>query len=145
MAAGDSIFVRRKPGAVVRRGDIVVFRYPLDRRQMYIERVVGAPGDRIQLVRKALYLNGAPLEEPYVVHRTSYFDDYHDSFPSIPGSIPLPASARDMLAHHLVNGEIVVPEGNYFVLGDNRDNSSDSRYWGFLPALGVIGKPVLIY
>jgi signal peptidase I len=145
VAAGDSIFVRRKPGAAVRRGDIMVFRYPVDRRQVYIKRVVGAPGDRIKLVRKALYLNGAPLVEPYVVHRTSYFDDYRDSFPSIPGLISLPASARDMLAHHLVNGEIVVPDGNYFVLGDNRDNSSDSRYWGFVPALDVIGKPVLIY
>jgi signal peptidase I len=145
LALGDSIFVRREPGTAVRRGDIVVFRYPVDRRQVFIKRVLGAPGDRLKLVRKAVYLNGAPLEEPYVVHRTSYFDDYRDSFPSMPGSIPLPASARDMLAYHLVNGEVVVPEGNYFVLGDNRDNSLDSRYWGFVSARDVIGKPVLIY
>jgi signal peptidase I len=141
---GDRVLVRRSPGAAVQRGDIVAFRYPPDRRQVFLKRVIGAPGDRVRLVQKALYVNGAAVIEPYAIHTTGYMDVYRDNFPNEP-FFNLMMPARDMLAHHIAGGEVVVPDGNYFVLGDNRDNSLDSRYWGFVPQADIIGKPVLIY
>src|SRR5579864_6639541 len=127
-----------------RRGDIIVFRYPLNIKEDYVKRAIGVPGDHIRLVNKQLILNGRPVDEPYVVHKTSYVDSYRDNFPSQPNS-PLPPSALDMLEHHTVNGEVVVPPGFLFAMGDNRDNSSDSRYWGFVPRENIIGKPLIIY
>ena len=144
LLAGDRIFVQRLPRVTVRTGDLVVFRYPPDPRQSFIKRLVGMPGDRIRMVRKALYVNGKPIEEPYAIHRTRYMDDYRDNFPGAPPPM-LSTQGREMLADHMVGGEIVVPADSYFVLGDNRDDSLDSRYWGFVPAANVIGKPVLIY
>jgi signal peptidase I len=128
----------------VRRGDIIVFRYPLDIREDYVKRAIGVPGDHIRLVNKQLILNGKPMNEPYVVHKTGYIDSYRDNFPSTPNS-PLPPSALDMLEHHVVNGEVVVPPGFLFAMGDNRDNSSDSRYWGFVPRENIVGTPLIIY
>jgi len=132
------------PYREVRRGDVIVFRYPLDIREDYVKRAIGIPGDHIRLVDKKLILNGHPVEEPYVVHKTNYIDSYRDNFPSQPNS-PLPPSAVDMLEHHVENGEVVVPPGYLFAMGDNRDNSSDSRYWGFVPRENLVGTPVVIY
>ena len=128
----------------VRRGDIIVFRYPLDISEDYVKRAIGVPGDHIRLVNKQLILNGKPVNEPYVVHKTGYIDSYRDNFPSQPNS-PLPPSAIDMLEKHVVNGEVVVPPGFLFAMGDNRDNSSDSRYWGFVPRGNIVGTPLIIY
>ena len=89
-------------------------------------------------------MNGKPVNEPYVVHKTGYIDSYRDNFPSSPNS-PLPPSAIDMLERHTVNGEVVVPAGFLFAMGDNRDNSSDSRYWGFVPRENIVGTPLIIY
>lgn len=132
------------PYTPVQRGDIVVFRYPADIRQTFVKRVIGVPGDRIRIVNKDVFLNGRRLEEPYKVHKTSYIDSYRDNFPSEPNT-RIDARAREMLDRHVEGGEVVVPPGRYFVLGDNRDSSLDSRYWGFVPRENIIGKPLLIY
>jgi signal peptidase I len=132
------------PYEPVRRGDIIVFRYPLDLKLNYVKRVIGIPGDRIRMVNKRLWLNGAPAEEPYVRHVAPYFDSYRDNFPAAPGH-HLPARAWEMLSNHVRGGELIVPPGNYFAMGDNRDNSEDSRYWGFVPRENIIGEPLIIW
>jgi signal peptidase I len=128
----------------VKRGDIIVFRYPVDIKQTFVKRVMGVPGDRIKLVNKQVFLNQKKLDEPYVYHKTDYIDSYRDNFPGEPNAPPV-ASALDMLEHHIQNGEVVVPPGEYFAMGDNRDSSLDSRYWGFVPRANIIGKPLIIY
>jgi signal peptidase I len=128
----------------VRRGDVIVFRFPLNIRENYVKRAIGVPGDRIRLMNKQVYLNGRPLNEPYTVHKTPIMDSYRDNFPSEP-NVRLPESALNMLEHNVVNGEVVVPPDSYFAMGDNRDNSLDSRYWGFVPRANIIGKPLLIW
>jgi signal peptidase I len=105
---------------------------------------MGVPGDRIKLVNKDVYLNGKKLVEPYVYHKTEYFDPYRDNFPSEPSGGVLDRGL-EMLEHHVVNGEVVVPPDSYFAMGDNRDISLDSRYWGFVPRDNIIGKPLIIY
>jgi signal peptidase I len=132
------------PYSEVKRGDIIVFRYPLDLSQNYVKRVIGVPGDRLRLRHKQLIRNGSVVEEPYVVHKTDFFDPYRDDFPNAPPET-LPARARTMLAQNLADGELVVPPGSYFAMGDNRDNSEDSRYWGFVPRENIVGKPLIIY
>ena len=128
----------------VKRGDIIVFRYPLNIKEDYVKRVIGVAGDRIRLVNKQVYLNGKELNEPYKIHKSSFANAYRDNFPATP-DVNLPPSALDMLEHHVVNGEVVVPPGYYFAMGDNRDNSADSRYWGFVPRENIKGKPLLVY
>ncbi|HXA07390.1 MAG TPA: signal peptidase I [Bryobacteraceae bacterium] len=132
------------PYEPVKRGDIIVFRYPLNIKEDYVKRVIGVAGDRIRLVNKQVYLNGQMLNEPYKVHKSTYINPYRDNFPATP-DLNLPPSTLDMLEHHVVNGEVVVPPGNYFAMGDNRDNSADSRYWGFVPRENIKGKPLLVY
>jgi signal peptidase I len=132
------------PYRQVRRGDIIVFRWPGDIRQNYVKRVIGIPGDRLRIVQKQLYLSGKPVQEPYVYHKSPVFDWYRDYFPGEP-NVRLAEPALQMLAGCVVNGELLVPADHYFVLGDNRDNSQDSRYWGFVPRANIIGKPLLIF
>jgi signal peptidase I len=142
---GDKILALRFPKPQFAFGDLAVFRYPPDHRQTHVKRIIGVPGDRIRLVNKVAYRNGAPLNEPYVIHTTDYVDSYRDNFPSQPPMIRVDARADEMLQRHVVNGEVVVPDGKYFVLGDNRDASLDSRYWGFVDAAELIAKPLFIY
>ena len=144
LLTGDRVLVQHFPEPKPARGDMIVFVYPIDRRQTFVKRVIGVPGDRIRISNKIVYRNGAALGEPYAVHKTGYIDAYRDNFPSEP-NIALNVPARDMLRKHVLNGEVVVPDGEYFVLGDNRDLSLDSRYWGFIDAGDLIGKPLLIY
>ena len=127
-----------------KRGDIIVFRYPMDISQNYVKRVMGVPGDHIKVVDKVVYLNGKPLTEPYAQHVFPNLEPYRDNFPSEPRG-PVYDRAKQMLAEHVVNGELVVPPESYFAMGDNRDNSLDSRYWGFVPRENIIGKPLLIF
>jgi signal peptidase I len=154
---GDHLLVDKlsyaPPGSVSRfflpytepkRGDIIVFRYPMNIQENYVKRVMGVPGDHIRVVNKVVYLNGKPLEEPYVQHIASAIEPYRDNFPSAPFG-PVYDRAREMLDQHVVNGELIVPPGNYFAMGDNRDNSLDSRYWGFVPRENIIGKPLVIF
>ncbi len=128
----------------VKRGDIIVFRYPIDIRQTFVKRCMGVPGDHIKLVNKQVYLNGKKLNEPYVYHKTEYIEAYRDNFPSEP-DVHVYEPAQDMLDHHVVNGEVVVPPDSFFAMGDNRDSSLDSRYWGFVPRENIMGKPLIIY
>ncbi len=132
------------PYSAVKRGDIIVFRYPVDIRQTFVKRVVGIPGDRIRIQNKQVYRNGEALKEPYKYHKTEYFDSYRDNFPSEP-NVRLSEGAQAMLEHNVENGEVVVPVDSYFAMGDNRDSSLDSRYWGFVPRDNIIGKPLIIY
>ncbi|HLX43284.1 MAG TPA: signal peptidase I [Bryobacteraceae bacterium] len=127
-----------------KRGDIIVFRYPIDIQQNYVKRLMGVPGDHIRVIDKALYVNGKKLEEPYVQHVFPGLEPYRDNFPA-PPSGPVYPRAVEMLEHNVVNGELVVPPGFYFAMGDNRDNSLDSRYWGFVPRENIIGKPLVIF
>jgi len=135
---------RLLPYDPVKRGDIIVFRYPLDIKQDYVKRVIGVPGDRIHIVNKQVYVNGRKLDEPYKFHKTPYIVPYRDTFPAL-ASRGLRPSAVEMLTNHVVNGEVVVPNGHYFAMGDNRDNSDDSRFWGFVPRENIKGKPLLVY
>jgi len=136
----------------VQRGDIIVFRYPEDIRQTFVKRAIGVPGDRIRVVNKQLMLNGKPVQEPYKYHKTDYFDSYRDNFPSEPNMRVYPG-AEEMLNKHVrrysANGEeiseVVVPPNSIFAMGDNRDSSLDSRYWGFVSRENIIGKPLIIY
>ena len=139
------------PYTPVKRGDIIVFRHPILIQEDYVKRVMGVPGDHIKLVHKVVYLNGHPLNEPYVIHIDNSFDPYRDDFPN-GGTLPYspspgipPDRANEMLQNNVVNGEVVVPDGYYFAMGDNRDNSLDSRYWGFVPRDNITGKPTIIF
>ncbi len=129
-------------------GDIIVFRYPPDIQQTLVKRLIGRPGDRIRISNGVVYRNGKRLNEPYVYHKYAY-DPALDNFPW-PCCRPVKEdSAREgqqqMLEQSVSLGEVIVPQDHYFGMGDNRDNSSDSRYWGFIPRDNVIGKPFLIY
>ena len=128
----------------VKRGDIIVFRFPGDIKQTYVKRVMGVPGDRMRLENKVVVLNGRRLLEPYKVHKSDYIDSYRDNFPTWTAN-PQSEAAQRMFKNHVNNGEVIVPSGNYFAMGDNRDSSSDSRYWGFVPRENIIGKPLIIY
>lgn len=132
------------PYQPVKRGDIIVFRYPVDIRQTFVKRVVGIPGDHLRIENKQLIVNGVRLTEPYKYHKTEYIDSYRDNFPGDP-NVHLSESAEEMLRTTVKNGEIIVPDNAYFAMGDNRDSSLDSRYWGFVPRENIIGKPLIIY
>ncbi len=148
---GDRILTLVFPKIQPADGELVVFHYPVDKRQVFVKRVIGAPGDRIHIANGIVYRNGAALKEPYAVHKFVSAGSFRDNFPSDPAQSPLqPGSPdlkalNDMLQHHVSAGEVKVPPGNYFVLGDNRDNSLDSRYWGFVASSDLIGRPFLIY
>jgi signal peptidase I len=129
----------------VRRGDIVVFHYPVNPAQHFVKRVIGIPGDRVRLINKQVFVNGEPLKEPYIHLSRPANDLFRDSFPRLdvtPGETP---EWWLELRKLVENGQLIVPEGHYFVMGDNRDDSYDSRYWGFVPQSNVIGRPLLIY
>jgi len=132
------------PYTDVKRGDIIVFRYPVDISQTFVKRCIGVPGDRIRIVNKQVYLNGRALDEPYTYHKTDYIDSYRDNFPGEP-NVSVDHRASEMLNGHVENGEVVVPNNSYFAMGDNRDSSLDSRYWGFVPRENIIGKPLIVY
>src|SRR4029077_16547588 len=115
---GDRIAVWRAYGHAPARAQMVVHIYPINRKDTFVKRVVGIPGDRIRIRNKQLFVNGEAVKEPYVEHKTEYVDSYRDNFPSAP-NVPLYPPATEMLAKNVVNDEVVVPPGHYFVLGDN--------------------------
>ena len=117
------------PRRDIRRGEVVVFKFPKDPSRDFIKRVIGLPGDQIELRRKKVYVNGQALDEPYA----------HFITPLSPESDRRSSDLREEY------GPVTVPSAQYFVMGDNRDNSEDSRFWGFLPASYVKGKALFIY
>ena len=108
------------------RGDIIVFKFPQDEGRDFIKRVIGLPGEVIEIRGKQVFIDGRPLEEPYVIHLDAQI-------------MSNPHSPRDHF------GPVKVPEGQFFVMGDNRDHSMDSRFWGFLDLKKVKGKAFIIY
>ena len=134
------------PYRPVRRGDVAVFRFPVDPSQYLVKRIIGLPGDRIHLHRGSVYVNGALLAENYVIHSNPYFNPYRDEFPA-PAiySRQVDRKWQRSLPGFVKEGELTVPQDSYFVLGDNRDDSLDSRYWGFVPRDNLVGRPLVIY
>ena len=124
---------------------IIVFRAPLPQEGNpdFIKRVIGTPGDRIKIVGDRVFVNGTALHEPYIHTVRGASDDFQ--FPGGAPQMMLTPEWREDLPRHVVNGELVVPPDKYFMMGDNRDNSYDSRYWGFVPRDNIIGTPVMIY
>ena len=134
------------PYRPIKRQDIVVFRYPVNPRQHFVKRVVAIPGDRVRLVDKHVYVNGVRQNDSYAIFKSAWHDSFRDEFPD-GGLYGDRNSARWFVqAKKLTeDGELIVPEDSYFVLGDNRDDSYDSRYWGFVPKENVVGRPLVIY
>jgi signal peptidase I len=158
LLVGDYVFVDKShfapagggfsllPSRPLRRGDIIVFHYPENPSQHFVKRVVALPGDRLHLRDKRLFLNGVEQREFYARY-TSFNDDrFRDDFPA--GDRDASQLSRrwyDSLDKHLERGELIVPPGACFAMGDNRDDSLDSRYWGFVPLNNIIGRPLVIY
>jgi len=130
----------------VEHGDIVVFHHPDPLYPMLIKRVIGVPGDRIRMENGRVSVNETVLEEPYAAFEPAVADPFRDNFPERDYTDPNIQSDwwRQMpsLTH---DGELVVPGGMYFVLGDNRNHSDDSRYWGLVPRQAIVARPLVIY
>jgi signal peptidase I len=129
LLVGDHLIVNKMTFSSVHRGDIVVFKFPKEPERDFIKRVIGLPGDKIELKRKTVYVNGQALTEPYA------------HFLESPRAETEPVS-DDVRQDY---GPVTVPTDQYFMMGDNRDNSEDSRYWGFLPKSYVKGKAEFMY
>jgi signal peptidase I len=158
---GDHVFVNREqfapptgwvgpllPYRNIHRGDIVVFLSPAEPGLYVVKRIMGIPGDHIHLRDGVVYRNGQKLDEPYVIHSgPDTYNPYRDNFPAVPPSDfnnVTPEWAM-VLNHYIQGDDLVVPSDSYFGMGDNRDVSYDSRYWGFIPKKNVIGRPLFIY
>jgi signal peptidase I len=134
------------PYQQIARGDIIVFHYPVDPAQHFVKRVIGVPGDHLRMISKKVWINGKPLDEPYVHFLEPPNDVYRDFFPRV----DIPALRMEgqwwlQMRKLVEDGQLIIPEGHYFVMGDNRDDSQDSRYWGFVPRENIIGRPLIIY
>lgn len=152
---GDHVFVDRitvapathwaffEHSRPIRRGDIIVF-YSVETPDLHlVKRVIGIPGDRIHLHHGRVYRNGQLLDEPYVIHSVGNYFPYRDEFPAVP---PEESPDKVVPGWPVRQGDdIVVPPGRYFVMGDNRDVSHDSRFFGCIPQQNVVGRPLFIY
>jgi signal peptidase I len=132
------------PQRGVERGDVIVFHHP--RPPFLVKRVVGIPGDRLRIENGRVIVNGVTQQEPYVVFEPAAVNPFRDEFPAKVYTDPEvdPLWWRQM-QNLTVNGELVVPQGKYFVLGDNRNHSLDSRFWGFVPRADIVARPLVIY
>jgi signal peptidase I len=129
------------------RGDIIVFVSPSEPGLFVVKRLIGVPGDRLHLRNGKLYRNGKLEDEPYAIHSRGDYNPYRDDFPAVrPTNEDQLASDWQIHEQDYIQGEdIVVPAGAYFGMGDNRDVSYDSRYWGFIPRENIVGRPMFIY
>ena len=157
---GDHLFVNREqfappahwmgrlmPYREVRRNEIAVFLSPEQPGLFLVKRIIGVPGDRIHLRDGAVYRNGQKLEEPFVRHKREH-NPYTDNFPAVPPSEMFGVRNEKWAAElpsHIDGEDIVVPPDSYFAMGDNREVSYDSRFWGFVPRKNMIGRPLFIY
>lgn len=156
---GDHLFVDRMllapatkwigkliPYREPRHGDVFVFISPAQPGLYIVKRVIGTPGDHIHLQDGVVYRNGERLNEPYVLRKGDY-NGFRDQFPAVPPSEyeDITPEWRMTYRSHVENGDLVVPPGRVFAMGDNRDVSLDSRFWGFVPYENVIGRPMFIY
>lgn len=160
LLAGDFLFVNKAvygaqiPGTHARlpgfesprRGDVIVFAYPKNPELNYVKRVIGVPGDTVEMHGGLVRVNGQSMTEPYAQRVDPGHDLYDPEFNwqkqyLVGGAVP----ARDYHPTRDTWGPLVVPPDKYLVLGDNRDNSSDSRYWGFVDATAVKGRPLVVY
>jgi signal peptidase I len=123
---------RLLPIGTITRGEVIVFKYPEEPDRDFIKRVIGLPGETVEVREKKVYINGQPLDEPYVhfLQPPSTNSEFHET------------TSFDVRERY---GPVTVPPNQYFVMGDNRDNSQDSRYWGFLPRENIKGKALVIY
>jgi signal peptidase I len=132
----------------IQHGDIIVFLSPQTPGLYVVKRVIGIPGDKLHLRNGVVYRNGEALTEPYVIHKVGDYNPYRDNFPAVSA---IQASAQvssewPVQVGVLKQGEdLVVPPDSYFGMGDNRDESYDSRYWGFIPRENIIGRPLFVY
>jgi signal peptidase I len=137
---------RALPYSEIGRGDILVFRWPVNPQQHFVKRVVGLPGDRVRISGKRVFVNGRTIKENYVVFKQRRTDEYRDNFPLIgKAAAHMQVEWFSVIPSLVQDGELLVPPDQYFVLGDNRDDSLDSRYWGLVPRESVVGRPLLIY
>ena len=125
------------PSKAIARADVIVFKYPEDPERDFIKRVIGLPGDQVEVRQKRVFVNGQPLEEPYVF----YIGEPPPPVAAIGASEDHPSGSDPREFY----GPVTVPADHYFVMGDNRDNSQDSRFWGFLPRDYVKGRALVIY
>ena len=140
-----SLLRRLMPYRDVARGDVVVFHFPQDPHRFLVKRVVGIPGDHLRIEDGRAQVNGAALAEPYVAFEPAAPNPFRDNFPARVYTDPAvdPAWWQQLqgLTH---DGELVVPEGKYFMLGDNRNHSYDSRSWGLVPRQAIVARPLVI-
>jgi signal peptidase I len=142
----DGFWGHLLPYTKVKRGDIIVFHYPVHPSEHFVKRVIAIPGDRIRLIDRTVYVNGAAVQEPYV-HYSRPHDIFRDEFPrlDVPYVPSLNGTWSEQMGKLVDDNQLIVPEGDYFVMGDNRDDSLDSRYWGFVPRENIVGRPLMIY
>jgi signal peptidase I len=142
--ASPSHFGWMLPYHDLRRGDIAVFYSPVQPDLHLVKRIVGVPGDRLHLRQGILYVNGVAQNEPYAIHDQAHYDPYRDEFPNA-GTMSYESAPEwpAILRQSIQGQDVVVPAGHYFGMGDNRDNSLDSRYWGFIPKENIIGRPLI--
>ena len=152
----DSAIGRILPFREIRHGDVIVFKYPEDLTKNYVKRAIGLPGDRLRIVNQTVYLNGKALQESYIFHKApdNKTLPVRDNFPMLTEQMTRFADYqqnRDVFDSwisfkgYTENQEVVIPEGFYFAMGDNRDNSADSRFWGFVPRKNIVGRALVIY
>jgi signal peptidase I len=146
----DDLVGKALPYRKVKRGDIIVFHYPIDPRLHFVKRVIGVPGDHLRLINRQVYVNGSSVAEPYVHYFRPHDNGpeamFRDDFPRVDLPVSgLIGSWWQEMRKLVQDNQLIVPEGSYFVMGDNRDDSSDSRYWGFVPQENIVGRPLVIY
>lgn len=129
-----------------KRDDIIVFHYPVDPRELLVKRVIAMPGDQFHLHKGQVVLNGVPLHEAFTQYSVADRSNYRDEFPTLQRADPgVEAAWWIELRRRMRAGELPVPAGRYFAMGDNRNNSQDSRFWGFVPREAIVGEPLAIY